>query len=436
MIHSLQTHKENHVVKSIGSVSEESELLTNLGEIVKIIDEKVNPIGRPAAVVFNSHITGLAVTRSLGRRGVPVIALDRDPKGYALVSRYVTVSGLCPNVLADEVGFIAFLCEIGKALEQPGVLFPTNDEWVLAVNRHRTELEQYFLFPFSGPEVVEPVLDKAKLYRAAVDLNIPIPRTWHLESEDLETMISNVPYPCILKPTEQRSFYEEFGEKAWRTTSSKDFRANLDRAQGHSLVVQEIVGQGLTDFYSVCSYIGRDGEPHGVFVGRKLEQYPPDFGTGCLVMAEEIEAIAERGVRILQAFGYQGISEVEFIYDVRDGQHKLLDINTRVWKWIGLPMAAGVDLPWLAYTDAKGMPETASTPRNGLIWIYAQDYIALRLAGLGHETASYFPEDSWAKLLAGRAGHIVDAVIDADDPRPAARMIQNLFTPNRYYCAC
>ncbi len=410
--------------------------LSTLTDLIDAVRADVNPRGRPAAIVFNSHITGLAVTRSLGRRGVPVIALDPDPKGYGFASRYATVTALCPYVLTDEDGFIAFLLELGKALEQPAVLYPTNDEWVLAVNRHRDVLDKYFLIPFSGPEIVEPVLDKAQLYRTATELEIPIPRTWYLEDEDLAQVEAALHYPCILKPTEQRSFYDQFGDKAWRVESPQEFRTVLARAEGHPMVAQEIVGQGLTDFYSVCSYIGSDGEPHGVFVGRKLEQYPPDFGTGCLVSAENVPEIAARGVQVLKAFGYRGVSEVEFIYDARDGEHKLLDVNTRVWKWIGLPIAAGVDLPWLAYADATGIPEVAGPARDGIVWTYASDYLALRLEGRGQETASYLSEQAWADILSGASEHVVDAVIDPDDPAPAARMIQNLFNPSRYFCAC
>ena len=405
-------------------------------DLRRAVRERINTQPLPAAVVFNSHITGLAVARSLGRRDVPVIALDRDPKGYALASKYATVTALCPNVLEDEEGFIRYLLDLGAMLDRPGVLYPTNDEWVLAVNRHRERLGQYFIIPFSGPDIVEPVLDKARLYGTARELGIPIPRTWDIGREDVARVAAALPYPCIVKPTEQRSFYDVFGDKAWRIGSPEEFHAALDRAAGHPLVAQEIVGQGLTDFYSVCSYIGNDGEAHGTFVGRKLEQYPPDFGTGCLVAAEGPAAIAERGVQILKAFGYRGISEVEFIYDARDGEHKLLDVNTRVWKWIGLPIAAGVDLPWLAYADATGTPEIAPPAREGLIWTYAKDYIALRLAGKGGETAAYLPEEAWAALFAGETRDVVDAVIDPDDPAPAARMMVNIFNPTPYFCAC
>ncbi|MCA1725637.1 MAG: hypothetical protein LC748_15575 [Thermomicrobia bacterium] len=90
----------------------------------------------------------------------------------------------------------------------------------------------------------------------------------------------------------------------------------------------------------------------------------------------------------------------------------------------------------MAYADATGAPEVAPPAREGLLWTYAKDYIALRLAGRGPEIAAYLPEEVWAALFAGDSEQVVDAVIDADDPFPAARMMTNLFNPTPYFCAC
>jgi predicted ATP-grasp superfamily ATP-dependent carboligase len=357
-----------------------------------------------------------------------------------MASRYVTAAGLCPNVLEDEQAFIDYLANLGSSLKQKSVIFPTNDEWVLAVNRHRERLEQFFHFPFSGPEVVGPVLDKEALYKSAIRLGIAIPRTWFLSEQSPASVADEVPYPCIIKPTEQRSFYDAFREKAWKIHNKEEFVGACQQAAGYGLVAQEIVGRGLADFYSVCSYVGQDRNAHGVFVGQKLEQYPPEFGTGCLVAdASGIDGageIATKGIEILREFGYYGISEIEFIYDERDGQHKLLDVNTRVWKWIGLPIASGVDLPWLAFQDTLGSPEVHEQFRSGLVWTYLKDYIALRIEGKGLESSRFVPEDAWSQLLLGSGHNYVDAVIDGDDPAPIGRMVQSLFATQSYFCAC
>ncbi|HSB11294.1 MAG TPA: carboxylate--amine ligase [Blastocatellia bacterium] len=408
-------------------------------DLISAVSDKVNSSEKPAALVFNCHVTGLAVARSLGRRGVPVIGLDRDEKGYGLHSRYTAVAGRCPYPLDNERAFIDLLVEIGKALKQKAVLFPCLDEWVFGVARNASELGEYFILPFSDIETVERILDKNLLYRKCEERGISIPRTYYVGEQTAQQISAEISYPCIVKPALQREFTNEFGEKVLRANTREDFLALSERAGHHPLLAQEIVGAGVDSFYSLCSYIGRDGNAKGTFVGRKLEQYPPDFGTACLVDSRFVEEIVERGVDILNQFGYHGISEVEFIYDDRSRDFKLLDINTRVWKWIGLPIRAGIDLPWLAYADAAyGYVAPAPKQRDGLRWVYLKDYIALRRTRAGARETT-LTHDEWLDLISGRGREdsaIVDAVLASDDPEPFVQMIESLFAKQQYYCAC
>lgn len=412
-------------------------MIHDRSELIAAIRERVNSAEMPAALVFNCHITGLAVARSLGKRGVPVIGLDRDENGYGLHSKLTAVAGRCPYPLDDERAFIDLLLEIGAELKRKAVLFPCLDEWVFAVARHRPELEKYFLIPLSDLETVERILDKNLLYRKCEALRIPIPRTWYVGEQTPDQIAAEIEFPCIVKPALQREFTNEFGEKVFRVETRDAFLEMCGRASHHPLLAQEIIGAGVDSFYSLCSYIGRDGEAKGAFVGRKLEQYPPDFGTACLVDSRYIGEIVERGVDVLREFGYYGTSEVEFLRDERDGEFKLLDINTRVWKWIGLPIAAGVDLPWLAYADAVyGRVKTAGRQREGLRWVYLKDYVALRRATSGIDETTLSEKD-WLELVAGEdGGGIVDAVLARDDPAPFVRLMESLFEKRQYYCAC
>jgi D-aspartate ligase len=400
--------------------------------------EREIPKDRPAALTFNSHITGLAVARSLGKYQVPVIALDRDGRAVGLYSKYVTLAALCPNPLEQEEAFIELLLEIGKRLPQKGVLFPSNDEWVFAVSRHRERLQTYFHFPFSHLEIIESILNKEKLYKKAEELGIPIPKTWFPEEwPSFGALAKAVAYPVFVKPVEQRSFYEVFKVKGFRAENDTELERVLAKVAGHPVVVQEIVGQKLSDFYSLCTYIDRRGNVTGAFVGRKIEQYPVSFGTGCLVKSEIQPAILKRGCALLKELSYHGISEAEFIYDERDREYKLLDINTRTWKWIGLPIHCGVNLPALAYFDAIGREfPAAGTQRENVKWVYSRDYQKLKQEGhpFGEIRLSE-QEQRWLLEKNVPTDELVDAVIDADDLAPLERLELNDRTSD-YVCPC
>ncbi len=418
------------------------DLLDSPAELRRAIDQGVNGRDLPAALVFNCHITGLAVARALGAHGVPVIGLDRDARGLGLASRHTAVRTRLPSPLDDEDAFVRRLLEIGALLDQRGVLFPANDEWVLGVGRHRARLEDYFHIPTADEATVERILDKATLYRAAQQLGVPVPRTWDLADHHAASLAREVPYPCILKPREQRAFTDAFGVKVFTVATPDEFIARARQATDHPLLAQEVIPVTPDGFHSLCAYVAPNGEPLGLFVGRKLEQYPPDFGTGCLVDSDPLPELAARGAEVLRALGYHGIAEVEFLYDPRDGEHKLLDINTRVWKWIGLPIAAGVDLPWLAYATATGRPVRAMAPRDDhLTWVYLKDYMALKRGGAAVNKARHLTEQQWLALITGRAGAaeeagVVEAILAPDDPRPFYRLLETEMESRRYFCAC
>ena len=424
-------------------------MLDDRDALRRAIDERVNNVPLPPALVFNCHITGLAVARSLGARGVPVIALDKDERGVGLHSRHVAVRGRLPSPLDDEGAFVARLLEIGALLDRRGVLFPANDEWVLGLGRHRARLAEYYDIPFADEATVARILDKKSLYEVAGALDIPVPRTWDLAERDAARLAREVAYPCILKPREQRSFTERFGVKVIEIPDAAEFVDWARRTAGQGMLAQEIVPVTPDGFHSLCAYVAPGGAALGAFVGRKVEQYPAGFGTGCLVESAALPLLVERGARVLRALGYHGIAEVEFLYDPRDGEHKLLDVNTRVWKWIGLPIAAGVDLPWLAYATTIGPltvgPLTVGqrvepvAPRpDALTWVYLKDYMALRRSGGAARADDSLSEAQWLALITGRAREagVVEAVLDPDDPRPFYQLLQTEMEGSRYFCAC
>jgi len=383
------------------------------------------------ALVMNVHITGLAVTRSLARAGVPVLGLDKERGGLGQHSRHLAGLGLVPGPKDDEA-LRDHLLALGPSFEQRPVLFACNDDWVLALARHRPALEPFYRFPFSPYDVVQRALAKSSLYRACEARGIAIPRTWYLD----ESRPEDLPYPCVLKPDDSRAFYDAFGMKVFVVRSPVELRARVAEAAPLALVAQEWVEQRPGAFWSVCSYLSPDGTPRGVFTGRKLEQWPTDFGTSCLADAQWEPEIAKAGVSVLQELGYSGISEVEFVQDA-DGRHLLLDVNTRPWKWIGLPVAAGVDLPLLAYRDAVGEPFDAPPQSAGTRWVFLRDYLPLVRARAATVPEAAVTKDEWTALLAGRPSDLVDAVHDPDDPEPAYDVLwAELAGGQGYSCAC
>jgi predicted ATP-grasp superfamily ATP-dependent carboligase len=147
--------------------------------------------------------------------------------------------------------------------------------------------------------------------------------------------------------------------------------------------------------------------------------------------------IADAGRRGAAGLGYSGISEIEFVQDAGDRRSLLLDVNTRAWKWIGLPVAAGVDLPLLAYRDAVGEPfDSGPAARRRAVDVPA------RLRPLVRAGAATVPEEQVTRRVDRAArgparAALVDAVHDPDDPEPGYDVLWGeLSGGSGYRCAC
>ena len=78
-------------------------LFLNSGLVIYNIEGVIMKIKNPA-FVFNCHYNGLAILQDLGRRGVPVYALDSH-RSVGTISRYARFLKV-PNPITDEDEFV------------------------------------------------------------------------------------------------------------------------------------------------------------------------------------------------------------------------------------------------------------------------------------------------------------------------------------------
>jgi D-aspartate ligase len=365
----------------------------------------------PAVVVDVGWVNGLAAIRSLGRHGATVFAVDHRPWALGFRSRYARQVN-APDPGADEHGFVAALVELGRALDRPSPIFPTHDAGLNAVARGAHLLDGLFLYPFPRWETLRDIQNKRTQLERARAAGVDTPETAHPRSgAEALAAADEVGYPVLVKPADPIEFKRRHGTQAFRCDTRAELEDAYGRAEPHEPMVQELIPGGDESLYTLGSYLDATGRPLGIFSGRKLRQTPPGVGTCRVGEAVWVQEVVDAGLRLLAAFGYRGISQVEFKRDPRDGRFKLMEINPRLFQWHGLAAACGVDLPALAYDDLLGVP-SASVEMDGRGKRWA---ITLRA---GERPAFQRPP-------------YVDAVFALDDLRPArvyaARLARSVF---------
>jgi predicted ATP-grasp superfamily ATP-dependent carboligase len=305
----------------------------------------------PATAVVSSceYPNGLATIRSLGRRGIDVVAVDDDRRAVGMNSRYARiVLAPSPNRPENEDAFIASLLELGNGFDSPAVFFATSDPVLSVVARNRDVLGGRFVYPFPAWDTLGPTQDKWVQVRTAEAAGIPVPRTAAEPTAELG-------FPVVVKPETPFPFRLRYpGVHAYLCRNLGETEVAFDRCADFHPLVQEYIPGGDDALYTFGTYVAADGEALGLFSGRKLRQTPPLVGSCRVAEAVWVDDVVEQGLALVHALGYYGICQVEFKLDRRDGRFKLIEANTRPWGWHGLTGACGVDLVRLAYDDLTG----------------------------------------------------------------------------------
>jgi D-aspartate ligase len=368
----------------------------------------------PGAIILGSDFKALGVVRSLGRQGIPSIVIDNVPRS-AWFSRYVVKHFLWQGPMDDSALF-DFLLQISQkhSLEQ-WVLFPLQDEVVEFVARNAQELGQTFRLVTQGWDIVQWAGDKRLTHRLAQEAEVPYPKTWYpTREEDLNTM--EIAFPLIIKPAISIRLQNATRLKALPANNYEELLAQYRFAttiiEPDQIMLQEIIpGDGRTQ-YSVASYC-KEGHTLIHMSARRTRQYPIDYGlSSSFVEAIEVPCLFALAERLLSSMRVSGMVEVEFKYDIRDGQYKLLDINTRPWGWHTLCIACGIDFPALQYYDALGQVPSSYIPRYDYRWVRMLTDIP---AGIQEVRAGITTPSAYLHSLMGK---IVFSVFDWRDPLP------------------
>jgi D-aspartate ligase len=366
------------------------------------------------AVVLGSDYRGLAVVRSLGRRGIPVWVLTGGDDILAAKSRYALRQLPLEGDSEDER--CAFLIDLADRHQLEGwVLFPTADKTAALIARKHEQLQSRYALMSPPWLMLRWAYDKRLTYRLAESLGLPYPRTWAAASA-AEASALNLEFPVIVKPAINDEFNALTMAKAWRADNRNQLRERFSEAAGlldpQLLMIQEFVpgGGNQLSYAALCDR----GQPLASVAAQRTRQYPVDFGRASTYV-ETIDApeVAELSQRFLAALEFDGLVEVEFKRDLRSGELKLLDVNARVWGWLSLCQRAGVDFPYLAYRLARSEPVPPTSPQAGVCWLRLSTDLPTSLREIVRGNLEAGP------YLRTIFSPHESAIFARDDPRPA-----------------
>lgn len=383
--------------------------LTNYEQSLKYLNKS------PAFILGKYSVVGLGISRALGRLGIPVFWLSPNPKAVGFLSKYCK-GIVCPSVVIYEKEYIKMLLKIGNMLKQKGVLFPTGDIEVSAVLRNKKNLEKYYHIPIADFKITEILLNKKIFYQTLQKQKIPHAITFFPKNpSELDSIKKEVRYPCIIKPVHSEPFRFEFNTKFFKAESSKELIEGYTKAvsKNHEVMIQEIIPGDATHMFGLNAYYNKSYFPNGIFMYRRIREWPPLTGNGVLLENVDIPELEQIATAFIKKIKFYGIIDAEFKKDPRDGTFNLIEINPRSWMQISFPLKYGVNLPYIAYLDSLGKDVDKIIPKKAQAkWIFMFQDIFPSIKSLIYGNLSF---RDWVRTYKGNKDFAIFAI---DDPLP------------------
>jgi len=368
-------------------------------------------------LVLHHGIVG--IIRSLGRMGVPVYCVVKDRLTPAAVSRYLTGAFVWNTSCLNAECFLDGMHTMCKKLGCPAVLIPTDDLSAILIAECAPALESCFLFPNQQPELPRKLANKRELYTLCREIGVTYPGTAFPRSvADVQHFITHAKFPVIVKAAE--SWIIPKGQRS--TTIARDPKQlyamyeGVESGERGNVLFQEYIPPEYGEDWFYHGYRSARVDQCFGFTGRKLRSYPPLTGPTTLGKAAVNDRLRNQAEQLLKSISYSGIVDLDYRFDKRDDQYKLLDFNPRIGAQFRLfEDTLGTDVVRALYLDLTGQGLPESRPAADRMFI-------AEFHELAAELGSFFgglTRPEWGLTLQGKREW---AWLSRDDPFPLLMM--------------
>ncbi len=359
----------------------------------------------------------LAVTRSLGKRGVSTLCGETTKFNLCAFSRYCTRRFIYPSPAKRKDAFSRRIASVLR--NNPGtVFFPMDDDVLQAVYENMDELKKICTIPVANYESYVKADDKGVSANIAIKSGADCPQTYMpQDAGDAKSYADSTGYPVVIKP--RRSS----GSRGIRIAHNSDELVcfyNEVSSRYHLPVIQEYVHTG--ERYDVCLFYDRYGVLKASFVQKELRHFPVDIGPSTVQESVVMPELVKQAVGIMDSIPWRGVVEIEFMKDKKDGKTKFMEINPRFWNSLYLSVLCGIDFPWMLYRDAIGEDvEACHDYAEGIKcrWLLPGDILHFLFSKKRGQMDPAF--------LKGKRHNVHDDILSMEDPFPSAGFLLSCF---------
>ena len=334
----------------------------------------------PVLLGSDANVYGMARSFYM-QYGVTSLAIGKGALAATANSKLVKMAVIEPN-LEDDAVFCKTLQTFaaqhtGKTL----VLVSCGDNYTGLMARNRAALEGLYHFACPTPELVEQLDTKEFFYQACEAHGLAYPKTFSCTNQNYKTVKLPFDFPCIIKASNSVAYWNwkfPHKKKVFIAYNQQEFDAICAAIYSSSyqdnLVLQEYIPGDDNCMRVLNCYSGQDHKVHLMALGRPLleEQTPEGIGNYAAILSIKDEELMEKMKAFLEDVGWEGFSNFDMKYDVRDGKYKLFEMNPRQGRSSFFVTASGYNLAkWLVEDVVEHKPQGLTIADTQHLWMIA-----------------------------------------------------------------
>lgn len=346
---------------------------------------------KQAAIILGTeHPRSVSAIQTLGRAGIPVIALDHAINPIGFHSRYPKKK----ISLAKAEDALSLLDRLKE--QEHGVLIPTNDDYLILISRQFENLSRRFVLTTPPWDVLEPLMDLSMLYRIAAEEGVATPVLYKPKSEqDLAAILRDLDYSGenYLLKTRPGTVPADHASGRFTKVAGRDPATVYDnsmeifsRLGEFPLIVKVIPGEA-DRCIGVCMVINRAHQAVVCYCVKRLKlftysrggdfMHPYSLGANVFCESTHDEEATETAKRLMARLKYFGPMALEFRRDSRNARLVLIKADPRPVRATSLSTALGMDLSLALYHEfTGGKISVPASYRDGVGWIWMSAYFA------------------------------------------------------------
>jgi predicted ATP-grasp superfamily ATP-dependent carboligase len=301
-------------------------------------------VSRRVLVTDAARGCAIAVIRSLGRRGVDVIAADSEARSPGFYSRYASDRLRYPPPRTDPEGTVATLLEAARE-RRVDLVVPVTEAMVLLLSERRDQFAGISALALPERDAYARTRDKLATLELARQTGVPAPRTALVTTaREALAAASSLGWPVVVKPRSASVLRDDRLVELYEVSyaeNEEELGKRMRGLEGRSeVLLQEYYrgeGQGV-------ELLLERGRPVAAFQHRRLREVPVTGGASSFRESVPLDPLLyDYAVRLLAALEWTGLAMVEFKLGERGPL--LMEINGRIWGSLPLAVKSGMDFP-------------------------------------------------------------------------------------------